>query len=300
MLKRLPFIVVTLFWLVMNYLLWQKDFRAADIAGGKVPIDLVWEKMMRSADDSFLYIFDGKKRIGDLRWSTDVVDFMTEMTAEEQARAEQGLALEETVDENLVFMTEGMVQSPGNYNIEIRNGRAYLGQGYGQVQFEMLANFSTNNTWSSLEVTLRQKRKRLQFVANATNEVLAITFDPGEEALEKYERELTFEQLSNPEQLVAALFGPAPVAAFAGGLLGGLSTPSNSQFSPAQLLKLGLRWEARQDWLHVGHSKLRCYRISLFLPEDKQLSIFISRAGEVLRVLIPGNRELRNARLLLL
>jgi len=300
MLKRLPFIFITLFWLVMNYLLWQRDFRAADIAAGKVPIRLVWEKMMRSADDSFLYIFHGKKRIGDLRWSTDVVDFMTEMTPEEIAQAEAGVELTPEEEEDLVFMTEGMVQSPGNYNVEIRNGRVYLGPEYGQIQFEMLANFSTNNTWNSLEITLRQKRKRLQFLANATNEVLAITFDPGDDSADHFQRELTFDQFRNPEQLVAAIFGPAPVAAFAGGLLGGLGAPSDPNFSPAHLLKLGLRWEARQDWLHVGHSRLRCYRISLFLPEDKRVSVFISRAGEILRVLAPGRFELRNARLLLL
>ncbi len=298
MFKRLLFIAITLFWLSMNYLLWQRDFRAADIAGGKVPIKLVWKKMLRSADDSFLYLFKGRERIGDLRWSTDVVDFMTQ-TADDEAEAAE-TRLDEAEEKDLVFMTEGMVMSPGNYNVEIRGGRIYLGREYGQVQFEVLASFSTNNTWNSVDLTLRQKRKRLQFLANATNETVSITFDPGEEGQPLFRREFTSGQLSDPQQIIAALVGPAPIAAFAGGLLGGLNAPANPQFSPQQLLKLGLRWEARQDWLHIGHSRLRAYRITLFLPEEKHISVFISRSGEVMRVLFPGGYEMRNARLLLL
>jgi hypothetical protein len=296
MLKRLVLIAITLFWLVMNYLLWQKDFRAADIAGGKVPINLVWDKMLRSADDSFLYLFKGKERVGDLRWSTDVVDFMTQSATEENEESQ----FDEAEEKDLVFMTDGMVMSPGNYNVEIRAGRIYLGKEFGQVQFEVLANFSTNNSWNSFDISLRQKRKRLKLLANSTNETLSITFDQGEENSPVFHRELTSEQMKDPQQIIAALVGTAPIAAFAGGLLAGLETPANPQFSPGQLLKLGLRWEARQDWLHVGHSRLRCYRITLFLPEDKNISIYISRAGEVMRILLPGGYEMRNARLLLL
>lgn len=301
MLKRLIFITITLFWLVMNYLLWQRDFRAADIAGGKVPIDMVWEKMLRSADDSFLFIFNGKNRIGDMRWGTEVLDFTELDTAEEIAAGEAGIELPDDKDEeNTVFMTEGMVKFPGSYSVEIRSGRVFLGSPYGQVRFELLAQFTTNNNWISLVVNLRQKRNRLQFAANATNKMVHISYHSGKDNSEPYLLDLTFEQLQDPEQLIAALLGPVPIAGFAGGLLGGLSSPANLKFSPKQLLKLGLHWEARQDWLHIGHSRLRTYRITFFLPDNKNISVYISRSGEIMRILMPNKIELRNARLLLL
>lgn len=293
MLKHLPLALITIFWLVMNYLLWQRDFRAADIAGGKVPLNLVWTKMLRSADDSFLYIFHKNRRIGDLRWSTDVVDFIAQNPEELKEGAEVDLS-----EEDSIFMTEGMVLSPGNYNVEIRAGRVMLGKPYGQVNFEMLANFSTNNTWSSLEMSFRQKNKYLQFQANATNETIAVKFLDGDV---EFIRELSFDDASSRNTLAAALVGNSPALGFAGGLLTGMIAPENPAFGAEQLAKMAINtFEARQDWLHVGHSRLRVYRISIKLPENKEIAIFISRAGEIMRILAPNGIELRNNRLLLL
>ncbi|MGB0579102.1 MAG: hypothetical protein ACPGVU_05305 [Limisphaerales bacterium] len=293
MLKHLPLALITIFWLVMNVQLYRKDFQAADIAGGKVPMNLVWTKMLRSADDSFLYIFHGKKRLGDFRWSTDVVDFIAQNPDELEDDAEIDLTEEDTI-----FMTDGMVLSPGNYNVEIRSGRINLRE-YGTVNFEMLANFSTNNTWSSFELTLRQRRKLVQFTANATNETITVTMNAdGSEFL----RELTFDDARSPQKLAAAMLGDSPVMGFAGGLLAGLSTPETQQsFGLDQMVKLAMNsLEARQDWLHVGHSRLRVYRISIRLPNQEEIAIQISRAGEIMRVKMPNGIELRNNRLILL
>lgn len=283
MLRRLLFLTVTLFWLVMNFLLFRRDFQAADIAGSSVPLDVVWEKMIRAADDSFLYVIKNKKQVGDLRWSTEVVNLI------------QTNAVGEVVDTG--FLADGMVHEASNYKVEINGGRIMLGKPYGQVRYEFSSSFSTNDTWEFFELSFRQKEKVLRLYGNRTNETLTAVFNANELNIR---RELTFKQLKDPQQIATALIGPMPVATFAGGLLGGLSAPSDSGIDMFRMMQLGLRWEARQDWLKIGHSKLKTFRISMRLPEDRELSIYISRSGEILRVLLPDGYELRNRRLLLL
>ncbi|MGK0199445.1 MAG: hypothetical protein ACI91J_002729, partial [Yoonia sp.] len=50
----------------------------------------------------------------------------------------------------------------------------------------------------------------------------------------------------------------------------------------------------------IGHSRLRCYRITITLPDQRAANVYISRIGEILRVTLPNKIEFRNARLLLL
>jgi hypothetical protein len=293
MLKRSLFILITGFWLVMNYLLWQRDFRAADIAAAKVPVDIVWEKMLRSADDSFLYVFNGKHRVGDLRWSTEVVDFVYS-ALEDTSSTNENIVPEEVASQ---YQAEGMVSHPMNYTVEIRSGRVVLDQPVGQLRYEMMAAFSTNNTWDRFDVTLWQRDNRFQFTASQTNEMASIDLRiDGTD----FRREIPLADFSDPQRLMSAIFGPLPMADFAGGLLSGLGPRSETGLDMASLMKLGLRWEARQDWLQIGHSRLRTYSVTLYLPENRTIRAYISRAGEILRVTLPGGYELRNNRLLLL
>jgi len=55
----------------------------------------------------------------------------------------------------------------------------------------------------------------------------------------------------------------------------------------------GIRWTANEDWMKLGHSKLRVYRLETEIL-GQRLSIFASRAGEILRVDAPGELTLRN------
>lgn len=293
MLKRLFYIFITGFWLVMNYLLWQRDFRAADIAAAKIPLEVVWEKMLRSADDSFLYVFRDQQRAGDLRWSTEVVDFV--YAALQDTNAPTDTVVPEEIAAQ--YQAEGMVSHPMNYTVEIRSGRVVLDQPIGQVRYELMAAFSTNNTWDRFDITLWQRSSRFQFTASQTNEMASITLqmEGGD-----FHRELPLKDFQDPQRLVTSLFGPLPLADFAGGLLSGLGPQAQTGLDLPRLLKLGLRWEARQDWLMIGHSRLRAYSITLFLPENRTARAYISRSGEILQVKLPGGYELRNNRLLLL
>lgn len=280
MLRKLPFLLVTVFFLVMNYQLYQRDFRHSDAANVAVPLEMVWSKMLRAPDESFLYMFQDKRRLGSMRWSAEAVEFDAEEAAE-----------------TMEYLTEGMVRNPANYIVEIRSGHLLLGKGRGTINFDMSANFSTNNQWQTFEIGMHQRPIKLQFLANATNETLRVNFINDEV---RNEYKFGFAELKDPSALAGRLFGPLPLAQFAGGLLAGFGTVDDPRFNAAQLLKLGLKIECFQDWLKIGHSRLRCYRIQLKLPDQRAANVYVSRIGEILRVTLPDKIEFRNSRLLLL
>ena len=285
MIRHLPFAIITVFFLVMNYQLYQKDFKQVDAEGAKVPLEMVWGRMLRAPDESFLYMFQDKKRLGSMRWSAEAVELVTESTTN-----------------NVQYTTEGMVRNPANYLVDIRSGHLLLGKDYGNVNFDMSANFSTNNEWQTFEFGLHQKPIKFQVLANATNETLRINWIDSERLTEHL---FTFDELRDPAAIAGKLFGPLPLAQFTGGLLTGLGggmagMSDDPRFNIGALLKVGISIESFQDWLKIGHSRLRCYRITITLPDQRAANVYISRIGEILRVTLPNKIEFRNARLLLL
>ena len=67
-------------------------------------------------------------------------------------------------------------------------------------------------------------------------------------------------------------------------------------FHPRQLLGAGLdlEWESRSDWLNLGSSRIRIYRLRARWMNRFDIVLLISRAGEILRITLPGDLELRN------
>ncbi|MBG89327.1 MAG: hypothetical protein CMO80_20860 [Verrucomicrobiales bacterium] len=279
MIRHLPFAIVTIFFVVMNYKLYQKDFKQTDTIGTPIPLEMVWNRMLRSPDESFLYMFQDKRRRGSLRWSAEAVEYDIEDEREKE------------------YLAEGMVRNPANYIVEIRSGHLLLGQGHGTVNFDMSANFSTNNQWHTFELGLHQKPIRLQFVANSTNETLRVSWLNDDH---RTEHNFTFDELKDPSMVVTRLIGPLPLAQFAGGLLAGFGSGDNPHFNAMQLMKSGIKVEAFDDRLKIGHTSLRCYRVSVTLPDQRVANIYVSRIGEILRITLPDKIEIRNARLLLL
>src|SRR5688500_18113979 len=66
MIRGASFIVIALFWVVMNGLLWRSEFGSGN-AGASVPPLLVWEKILSAPDDSSLSINLQGKKLGHLR-----------------------------------------------------------------------------------------------------------------------------------------------------------------------------------------------------------------------------------------
>jgi hypothetical protein len=90
--------------------------------------------------------------------------------------------------------------------------------------------------------------------------------------------------LRNPQTILQDLGVPA----FLGFLGGQMKLPN------ANALSLGLNWETRNDWLKIGRSAVRVYRLEARLFDRYRAVVFVSRVGEILRVELPDKIVLAN------
>ncbi|NBV23087.1 MAG: hypothetical protein EBS05_14365 [Proteobacteria bacterium] len=268
----------------MNVLLWRSEFRGSG-EGTPVPLAKVWEKILRAPDDSDLEIFHRKKKIGHLRWAANAGEAASTNTP--------------TASDNL---EEGMVRKVGSYTLDILDGRVDIGEGRNRfVRFTMNTSFTTNHQWQNFAVQLTQRPMSLGLNASATNETLAVDFTQGDD---RFNRSFTFAQLRDPKLLLKEVLGPVPLGLLTGGMLGGLAdagvAPEFAALPALQKMSLGVQWDSRQDWLKIGSAKLRCYRLQTRLLEKHQITVYVSRVGELLRVELPNEIVLQNTRMLLL
>ncbi len=72
MLYRAALLSVTLFWLLMNVLLWRAEYGQRDAARTPVPVAVVWHKMLTAPDTSSLTILHHGKKFGFCHWMTSI------------------------------------------------------------------------------------------------------------------------------------------------------------------------------------------------------------------------------------
>lgn len=263
MFYRVVFALILLFWLAMNALLLRSEFGAHHDLGSTVPIEMVWQRILAAPDDSALEISVDGKKIGYCRWKPTTT--------------ESSNPLPKGVDE---AEPEGMVRHLFGYKLDF-DGSLFLESQGKRLRFSFHGEFATNNVWKAfrLEGSLRPLTWRLEGVAADANLVLAI--DTGEA---KQQHQFTFEDLRHPEKVLREFGLALPM-----GML-----PTMIPFRDPTQLTLGLQWEARQDWLTIGHSKLRVYRVQARLLGQYQVVAMISRIGEVLRLELPNGIVLLN------
>ena len=264
--QRLAFLSIAVFFVVMNVLLWRQEFGKHDI-GTTIPADKVWEKVLTAPDNSSLDIVHEGKKIGYCRWSPNVGE-----------ETETGKI---NTDE---FEPEGMVQQLSHYTIEL-DGNIQLKQlTNSNVRFDLSIKLSTNQNWQDFNLRISMRPDTWQLSANAAEQKLHFFM---EDNTGSWEQSYGFEELQHPEKIVQDLGGPMALA-FLGGL--GLS-PSKQNVSK---LSLGLKWEAHNDWMRFGHSRVRVYRLEAKLLDRFKIFIFVSRVGEILWVHLPGDYVLSN------
>lgn len=266
MANRVLFVLITAFWLTMNVLLWRSEFRDSDQPGNLVPVAMVWEKVLTAPDDSYLEIRQHGKQIGTCRWAANV--------GEELAT---GKVLREDAP-------SGQVKKLGSYTIDIDRGTVFLGSLTNRIKFDVSLRFSTNHTWQEFRVQGSRRKSNLQLRADATEETFALQINDEDD---RWERTFTFAELRQPDKLLAELGGPMVV-----GLLGSIGGVKS--LGDLKNLSLGLHWEARQDSLKFGHSRIRVYRLSARLLDRFPLVVLVSRTGEIIRVELPNDLTLVN------
>ena len=266
MLQRLTLLLLGIFFITMNVLLWRSEFSKRPQLAASVPVEKVWEKVLNSPEKSSLNIFHNKEKIGYCVWSVTAPNSLStsKILAEDDATADEPEA------------------APSGYSLEL-DGNINLKSSTNSMRFSCVFQLSTNREWQSFHLTVTQRPStwELSTRAGADSIHFAVTDEAG-----SWDEDFLFSDLQNPERVARELGGP-----FAAALVSslGIRPPQRSG-----KVSLGLKWEARHDWIQFGHSRDRVYRVEAKLFDRFRIYIFVNRAGEVMWVHLPDEYVLAN------
>src|SRR5438477_8226913 len=254
MASRVALVLVTLFWVSMNALLWRAEYAGRSSAGSAVPAALVWQKMLTAPDSSSLSILNHGKKIGFCHWMTSVGEELSQLSEAEGP-------------------PEGMVKKMTGYRIQLEGNLALEDSG-SHVRFDGNLKLTTNQIWQEFALRLNLRPTVLEIRSAAAEQSIHLQTGEGSE---RSERVIKFSDLQNPDSLFAEFGG-----AVASGIWSNLGLPASS--APGANVNLGLNWEARNDSVKIGHAQVRAYRLQTHLLDRFQAVIFVSTVGEILRV----------------
>lgn len=265
--QRLFFLLILLFWVVMNTLLWQAEFSSRSRPGSPVALDTVWQRLLTAPDSSSLEVFHRGRKLGICRWVASV----------SEAPVTTGDAGEGAPD--------GMVKKVTGYSLDFDGNLALKDLG-GNLRFYFRLNLATNQVWRDLQLRISLKPAVWEFYATAELEQVVFRLNDGEADSEVA---YSFAELADPKRVLRDFEVPYPVE-----LLMNSVMPAAGGSTNLARLSLGLQWEARHDTLTLGNATMRVYRLQARLLDRYQVVVFVSRAGELLRVELPGNVVLVN------
>jgi hypothetical protein len=269
MLSRVAFALITLFWVTMNFLLWRSEFGGPNHLGPVVPVERVWQQMLTAPDNSSLEILHHGQKIGFCRWAASVGD----EPAQEKASGDE-------------VPPEGMVKRLSSYRINF-DGNVAVADFKTRLRFDLELKLAANHAWNEFNLRLNLRPDAWEIHSAAAEQTIRLkTMDEQGRS----ERVFKFSDLQNPDALLRELGAPPGLGLLTG--LGGL--PGSKAVPP---LALGLRWEARNDSVTIGHASVRAYRLQAGLLDRYRITIFVSRVGEILRVELPDEIVLVNDQL---
>jgi hypothetical protein len=263
--SRAVFILVTAFWLTMNVLLWQTEFGSRQ-SGGAVPVKTVWEKILTAADDSSLTVYDNGKLVGACHLRTAV--------------GEQWSTIG---DENV---PSGPPDKNRSFRLRL-DGSAVLPELTNRIRFDGDLKLDKNREWEELNARVAMRPATWEIHSIAAEQKLHLKVEGGDIPFDVV---LQFSDLQNPGGLAYQLLGPA-----ASELMNEAGLQSAPHGSPAP--GLGVKWEAYEDTIHIGHTAVQVYQLRTRLLDRYDISVLVSRAGEILRVNLPNGILLLNDRL---
>ena len=257
--QQFLFFLVTLFFVTMNVLLWRSEFGGRSALGSSVPAEVVWQKVLTAPDNSFLEIRHHGRKIGTCHWSPSVG---------------QALTTGKTMTDDLP--PEGMVNELTGYSIDL-NGNVALNE-LNRVRFSFDLRLSTNQAWQEMSLRLSLRPNVWEVHSVAAKQTIQLKTEDGAERSERFYK---FSDLQNPEKILRDLGGP--LLPFT---LASFGIPLNKSAAGAPV-SLGLDWHARNDWLQLGHSRMRVFRLEARLLDRFKAVIFVSLVGEILRLELP-------------
>jgi len=266
---RFVFALITVFFVVMNVLLWRAEISGRKNVGSRVPTDIVWKKILTAPDASPLEIQHRGQKIGSLRWVPSIGDDLKKPRKSDPE-----------------LPPEGMIRSFSQYDLEME-GQLYLDRRE-RLGFRFDLTLSTNYDWQDFSARITARPQTWEVRSYAVEKAVRLTITEGDE---RTERAFTFEELRNPQKLLREIAGPWVPAGLLGGIVPfGMSDPSS--------IATGIEWEARSDSLQLGTVRIRGYRLRASLLGQLHASIFVNTLGEIVRMELPDQLILVNESLI--
>ncbi|HXS69559.1 MAG TPA: hypothetical protein VN761_11995 [Candidatus Polarisedimenticolia bacterium] len=260
--SRAVFILVTAFWVTMNVLLWQTEFGSRK-SGGAVPVPIVWEKILTAADDSSLTVYREGRLVGACHLQTEVGEQWSQIG-----------------DEN---MPSGLPRKTRGYRLRL-DGSVVVPELTNRFRFEGELNLDRKRDWKEVDARVTMRPFAWEIHSVEAEQTIRLKFQGQEGPSEVV---LRFSDLQNPATLTYKLLGSsAGELAAEAGIAGNAST-----------IALGVKWDAHEDTLRIGHTAVQVYRLHTRLMDRYDIDVLVSRAGEILRVDLPGGMVMANDRL---
>jgi hypothetical protein len=183
---------------------------------------------------------------------------------------------------------EGRVKKLSGYTIDL-DGNFPMAEVAQRLRFNSHIDFGANHQWRKFTVKFILRPSAWSVVADASAETVALQIE-SDKGL--WEQKWTFAELADPQRLVLGLGMPLNIG-WLGELMKGAGKPSTGR------LALGLQWDARTDWMQVGHTRVRVYRLEARVLDKYRAVVLVSRVGEILSVELPNDVHLINEALAL-
>lgn len=268
MVQRIVFILLAAFWVAMNVSLWRAEYGRGSNQGSPVPVSTVWRKVLTAADTSALEVRHQGRRLGFCRWGVNVIP---------SPKGGDRLLPDPA--------PEGMIAAVSGYSMDL-SGNLVLGASAQRLRFDFDGVVSTNRSLRSFNGRVTVRPGMWELRAGLAEDRLHVSLTDG---FDKVEESFSIEEMRDPRALLKRLADPVTAVLLGEALPLDLPTGNN--------LAAEWNWEARYDWLKLGHTAVRVYRVEARLMDRYKVVLFVSRVGEILRAELPGGVELVNDQL---
>lgn len=254
--------VLGLFWLTMLGLLCWSEFGGQRHLGTGASVETVWEKILTSPDSSALNIYIQDETIGGYcHWKPTIIEGGVQSTGSED-----------------VTNLEGMIREVLGYNLTLSSSFD-LSESSERIRIGVSVDFNPDKTWKKLEFEFNDKEHNLKVTSSAAARELKWTTD-GETM------RLDYDQLKDPTKLLGRFGGPLATMALA-------KFPFLPTGDDASSFASSIQWKASYSWIRILNQKVRCYELRTMVL-NREIKVFVSLVGEILRVQLPNGIELIN------
>jgi len=244
-------------------LLWRREYASSHHAGSEVALHGVVERVLTSADPATLEVRQGGKSIGFLHWYPDPGEEPNQVYAAD-------------------YVPEGMVKTDRGLVLRLDGNLSPSGPGT-RVRLDLELHLDTNRVWQEFNLVLGTRTAQASIHANHAGEVLDWRVVRDGTAMEN---QIDLRDAAEPGKLLGDLAGPWSAWT---------SSPWTETLAGSAPRKNLMDAEAWLDWMPLGSSKVRIYRLRLRFLDRYEAVLLINRAGEVLRVELPGGWKLVNS-----